>query len=170
MINGVQIATAVIPQLTNRPETKPEGGRSSVSSAVQPYLSSRIRVDNLLNVAILEVRSTDTGDVIRQYPTEQQIQAFQRASEALADADQQRLEATVELTQRAPEPTTTQQAPVAQQQPVVQNTPPPAQQTQQVQQAQQQTAPAPQANASQQPATSAAPLASEAAPQASILV
>lgn len=56
----------------------------AVSSAVSAsnFVSSRIRVDNLLDLAILEFRSGDTGDVIRQYPTESQIRAFQRADEA----------------------------------------------------------------------------------------
>ena len=46
-----------------------------------PSSSSRIRVDNYLDLAILEVRSQETGDIIRQYPTEKQIEAFQRAAE-----------------------------------------------------------------------------------------
>lgn len=43
------------------------------------YVTSRIRVDSLQNVAILEYRSFDTGEILRQYPTEGQIQAFKRA-------------------------------------------------------------------------------------------
>jgi hypothetical protein len=42
------------------------------------FISSRVRVDNLQNVAILEYRSSE-GAVVRQYPTEAQIQAFKRA-------------------------------------------------------------------------------------------
>lgn len=48
-------------------------------SAAANFISSRIRVDNLLDMAILEVRSSDTGDVVRQFPTEYQIRAFQQA-------------------------------------------------------------------------------------------
>lgn len=59
----------------------PAVSSSSSIAAEQSYASSRIRVDNYLDMAILEVRSTDTGDVIRQYPSEYQIRAFQRASE-----------------------------------------------------------------------------------------
>lgn len=53
-----------------------------VSGNVQneSFISSRIRVDNLLDLAILEYRSQE-GDVIRQFPTQGQIQAFQRAAE-----------------------------------------------------------------------------------------
>lgn len=43
--------------------------------------AARIRIDNQLNMAIIEYRSNETGDVVRQYPTEAQIQAFSRASQ-----------------------------------------------------------------------------------------
>lgn len=43
--------------------------------------SAHIRIDNQLDMAIIEYRSSDTGDVVRQYPTEAQIQAFSRAAE-----------------------------------------------------------------------------------------
>ncbi|MBL1146887.1 MAG: hypothetical protein HND56_10290 [Pseudomonadota bacterium] len=46
----------------------------------ESFISSRIRVDNLLDLAILEYRSQE-GEVIRQFPTQGQIQAFQRAAE-----------------------------------------------------------------------------------------
>lgn len=42
-------------------------------------VSSHIRVDNLQNVAILEYRSSQTGEVVRQYPSQSQIDAFRRA-------------------------------------------------------------------------------------------
>lgn len=41
----------------------------------------RVRVDNEIDLAILELRSMDSGDVLQQYPTEAQIQAFLRASD-----------------------------------------------------------------------------------------
>lgn len=56
--------------------------RPEVSGSVQneSFISSRIRVDNLLDLAILEFRSQE-GEVLRQFPTQGQIQAFQRAAE-----------------------------------------------------------------------------------------
>lgn len=56
---------------------------SSGTAAVpsKEFVTSRIRVDNLLNVAILEYRSSDTGEVIRQYPTDPQMRAIQRAAQ-----------------------------------------------------------------------------------------
>lgn len=45
----------------------------------QGFVSSSIRVDNLQNVAILEYRS-EKGEIIQQYPTQSQIDAFKRAA------------------------------------------------------------------------------------------
>lgn len=56
-----------------------------VSKANEFFVSSRIRMDNLLDLAILEYRNTNSGDVIRQYPSESQIRAFQRAAELEAE-------------------------------------------------------------------------------------
>jgi len=103
MISGVQTTGVVTPPVTKRQEKAPESARSSVVSSSPPvsFTSSRIRVDNLLDIAILEVRSGETGDIIRQYPTEQQIVAFQRASEALAASEQRHSNA--EATERSAE-------------------------------------------------------------------
>ena len=81
-------AVSTLSVQSNAPRVTPQASApvpavsaSSSIAAEQSYASSRIRVDNYLDMAILEVRSTDTGDVIRQYPSEYQIRAFQRASE-----------------------------------------------------------------------------------------
>lgn len=72
------------------------------------YISSRIRVDNLADIAILEFLSSETGDVIRQYPTEQQIRGYQRAArleqQAAEQAADQRREVAAQLTQRVNTP------------------------------------------------------------------
>jgi len=47
--------------------------------AAQSFVSSSIRVDNLQNVAILEYRS-EAGEVVQQYPTQSQIEAFKNAA------------------------------------------------------------------------------------------
>jgi hypothetical protein len=53
-------------------------------------------MDNLLDMAILEYRDIDNGDILRQYPSESQIRAFQRAAE-LEEKGAARAEATVSL-------------------------------------------------------------------------
>lgn len=49
--------------------------------------TTRIRVDNYIDRAIIEVRSSENGQVLRQYPTQSQLRAFARA-EALRQAKQ----------------------------------------------------------------------------------
>jgi len=81
MVDAVN--TVTLQSSTLRPQTQ-----ASVSSApaAEPapseapeFVSSSIRVDNLQNVAILEYRSSRTGEVVQQYPTQSQIDAFHRA-------------------------------------------------------------------------------------------
>lgn len=58
-----------------------------------------IRMDDKVNLAILEYKSSE-GEVIRQYPSESQIRAFQRSSELQqqrAEAAQQGVAATGEV-------------------------------------------------------------------------
>lgn len=60
------------PKATEQVETAPSAPKSS-------FTNSRIRVDNLLDLAILEITSSDTGQVIQQFPSELQIKAFIKA-------------------------------------------------------------------------------------------
>jgi hypothetical protein len=48
------------------------------------FVSSGIHMDNLQNVAILQYRSSETGEVLRQYPNQSQIEAF-KAAQRIAD-------------------------------------------------------------------------------------
>ncbi len=69
---------------------------ASLSEAPAPsargdYVSSAVRMDNLQNKAILEYRSSKTGEVVRQYPTQAQIQAFKRA-QASAESSREAVE------------------------------------------------------------------------------
>jgi len=50
---------------------------------IELHSTSAIRVDNLQNVAILEFRSADTGEVVAQFPTQKQIEAFRVAQTIL---------------------------------------------------------------------------------------
>lgn len=76
------------------PRSQPQNTAAPVSaepvqSASPDLVISNIRVDNLQNVAILEYRSAKTGDVLRQYPTQGQINAFKRAEQLQTEADQE---------------------------------------------------------------------------------
>ncbi len=54
--------------------------------AEAPYVSPTVRVDVATKVAILEFRESDTGDVLIQVPSEQQIRAYQ-SRKARQDAE-----------------------------------------------------------------------------------
>ena len=54
------------------------------------FVSSRIRVDNILDIAILEIRNSDNGELVQQFPNERQINAFAKAEELQQEQAQQR--------------------------------------------------------------------------------
>ncbi len=85
-----------------------------------PFISPRIRVDVELDRTILEIRDSDTGEVVDTFvPTEQQLAAFARA-EASDNAVQEPAVQNAEVSDAA-----VTQAPVAQNQAAepVQSTP-----------------------------------------------
>ena len=93
MIDAVSNSTAVSAGVTQRSASQANVAVSQQSvQAALPAQSSpvgipRIRIDNQLDMAIIEYRSAE-GDVVHQYPTEAQIQAFSRAAEIEARSDQ----------------------------------------------------------------------------------
>jgi len=66
------------------------------------FVSSRIRVDNLQNVAILEYVSSKTGQVIQQYPSQSQIDAFKRAEHIQIEAQQHEVHVSVDAAPASP--------------------------------------------------------------------
>jgi hypothetical protein len=86
MIESVNIVSSQTPQTL---KDAPQGSGSvpvsePVSSETNNFVSSNIRMDNLQNVAILEYRSSKTGEVIQQYPNQAHIQAFKQAEKLAA--------------------------------------------------------------------------------------
>jgi hypothetical protein len=78
-----------------RTDVQGGGGSSALSQPVSSgnvdFVVSGIHMDNLQNVAILEYRSSKTGEVITQYPNQSQIDAFksaQRRTEQIQSAPQ----------------------------------------------------------------------------------
>lgn len=57
---------------------------------VAPYISPYISVDPFLDAAVLQLRDSDTGDVIEQFPSDQAIERMRQAkaeTRALVDPD-----------------------------------------------------------------------------------
>lgn len=59
-----------------------------------PFISPYIRVDTNFNKAVLQIRDSDTGDVIRQFPSESQLEAYRRAQASTARSQQQSTQAS----------------------------------------------------------------------------
>lgn len=93
-------------------------------TAVQaPYVSPYISVDSQSNKAVLQIRDSDTGDVVRQFPTEGQLKAYRTAQEFVDRAEQLRSEdSNTPALSNAPapqaEPVEAPQAPITQAQAV----------------------------------------------------
>ncbi len=51
------------------------------AATTTPYISPYISLDRSSNRAVLQIRDSDTGDVLRQYPTKTQLRAYQNAQE-----------------------------------------------------------------------------------------
>lgn len=52
--------------------------------AQAPYVSPYISMNIDYNKAVLQIRNSDTGDVIRQFPSESQLEAYRKAQAATA--------------------------------------------------------------------------------------
>ena len=59
----------------------------SASASNIDYVVSGIYVNNLQNVAILEYRSLQTGEILQQYPNQAQINAFKSAERLAQQAN-----------------------------------------------------------------------------------
>lgn len=52
-----------------------------------PYVSPYISMDINYNKAVLQIRDSDTGDVVRQFPSESQMEAYRKAQAAQASRE-----------------------------------------------------------------------------------
>ncbi len=57
--------------------------RVQQASTQAPFISLYIKVDVNFDKALLLMRDSDTGDVVRQIPSENQLEAYRRAQEVL---------------------------------------------------------------------------------------
>lgn len=88
--------------------------RVQQASLQAPYLSLYIKVDVNFDKAILQMRDNESGDVLRQIPSESQLEAYRRAqtSNAVRPATIEE-EDTVEISTPDIQPNETASAPVA---------------------------------------------------------
>lgn len=75
-----------------------------------PFISPRIAIDTSANKAVIQIRDSDTGDVLTQFPSESRIRAIQaeQALQAAQSARQDTLTGASDLAETgasAPQPT-----------------------------------------------------------------
>lgn len=70
--------------------------------AQAPYVSPYISVDKASNRAVLQIRDSDTGDVVRQFPTEGQLKAYRTAQNFVDKAESSNPRVVVDTTTPAP--------------------------------------------------------------------
>ncbi len=63
-------------------------GAASPEPLRAPYISPYVHMDLNYDVAVLQLRDSDTGDVLRQIPSETRLQADQRAKSAEAEVQE----------------------------------------------------------------------------------
>jgi uncharacterized FlaG/YvyC family protein len=76
-------------------------------AAKTPYVSPYIAIDRNYNKAIIQIRDSETGDVLRQYPTESQLKAYQAAqqiTERREQAETTSVSAVSEVSTPSPSP------------------------------------------------------------------
>lgn len=56
--------------------------RIQEATSAAPYISLYIKMDTNFDKAVLQIRDSDTGDVVRQIPTESELEAYRRAQTA----------------------------------------------------------------------------------------
>ncbi|MDH5722203.1 MAG: hypothetical protein OEY94_02640 [Alphaproteobacteria bacterium] len=59
---------------------------SVVSMPQAPYVSPYIHVDLNFDTAVLQIRDSDTGDVVEQFPSESRLQQLRRAQQLVSRA------------------------------------------------------------------------------------
>jgi hypothetical protein len=71
---------------------------SSHNAGLPAYLTPIIKVDAATNTAVLQIRDSNDGEVVAQYPSEQQLKAYREAG---SQQDQRQRVATAEATEKA---------------------------------------------------------------------
>ncbi len=98
VLSNAPLTKAVVQQQSVATSFSANPARIQEASLQAPYISLYIKVDTNFDRAVLQIRDSDTGDVVRQIPTESQLEAYRRAqtSNAVRPATAQEEQAVVE--------------------------------------------------------------------------
>lgn len=81
VLSNAPASRAVVEQQSNARSLAANPQRTQEAAVRTPYVSPYISLDRGSNRAVLQIRDSDTGDVLRQYPTKTQLRAYQTAQE-----------------------------------------------------------------------------------------
>ena len=79
VLSNAPYTKAVVEQQSAARSFAANPDRVQEASIQAPYISLYIKVDTNFDKAVLQIRDNDTGDVVRQIPTESQLEAYRRA-------------------------------------------------------------------------------------------
>lgn len=85
VLSNAPIARAVVDQQSVATSFAANPDRVQVA-AKAPFISPYIHVDVNFDKAVLQIRDSETGDVVRTIPTEGQMEAYRRAQSAATPA------------------------------------------------------------------------------------
>lgn len=85
VLSNAPIARAVVDQQSVATSYAANPDRVQVA-AQAPFISPYIHVDVNFDKAVLQIRDSETGDVVRTIPTEGQMEAYRRAQSAATPA------------------------------------------------------------------------------------
>ena len=81
VLANASAARPVVAQQSTSNSLSANPDRVQQSAVKTPYVSPYISIDRQYNRAVLQIRDSDTGDVVRQFPTEGQLRAYQNAQQ-----------------------------------------------------------------------------------------
>lgn len=95
VLSNVQASRGVVEQQSTARSLSANPDKTQ-EVAKTPYVSPYISIDRQSNRAVLQIRDSDTGDVVRQFPTEGQLKAYRTAQEF---SERQKAQAEAEIRQ-----------------------------------------------------------------------
>lgn len=118
MIEAVNSVLASAPLLRGNAEQSSSARSAEIQAVSQvtqaPYISPFVVVDNNFDKAVLQIRDSATGDVLRQFPSEQRLEEIRRqqaASETIRESRRSQQQVDVEFETQTPEPSQPRSAP-----------------------------------------------------------
>jgi len=81
VLSNAPAARAVAEQQSSARSLAANPQKVQETAKTTPYVSPYISLDRSSNKAVLQIRDSDTGDVLQQYPTKTQIRAYQNAQQ-----------------------------------------------------------------------------------------